>query len=208
MKFLKILIAIHAMGVGLYPSVYIFLGKKFGLLQSKSKAILANPIWNVEFYIHITLGAIALMIGWTQFNQKLRANKLKLHRQIGKLYVICSLLSSSAGIYIAFFSQGNMIASIGFICLGVIWFYTTGKAYFDIRKKHIHEHQKMMIYSYSACFSAVTLRLYLYPLTYLFHDFIKAYNVVAWLCWVPNIIVAFFLVQRLEKKNADVSLIT
>ena len=62
-------------------------------------------------------------------------------------------------------------------------------------------HQKMMIYSYAACFAAVTLRIYLPILSILFHDFIKAYILVAWLCWIPNIIVAYFLVQQIQHQK-------
>ena len=82
--------------------------------------------------------------------------------------------------------------------LGLAWFYTTLNTYFKIKKMEIFEHQKMMTYSYAACFAAVRLRLYLLFLTMLFHDFITAYLIVAWRCCLPNIIVAYFLVKRLE----------
>ena len=191
--------------VGLYPFTYFFINRRFGLLQTKSDAILNNPFWNIEFYTHITLGGLALLIGWTQFRVKQRTNNLKLHRQIGKVYVIASLLSAVAGIYIALYATGGTIASLGFICLGVIWFSTTLKAYIEIKNGRIDEHQKMMIYSYAACFSAVTLRVYLPLLTILFHDFIKAYLLVAWLCWIPNIIVAYFLVKQLPRPKVKLA---
>lgn len=49
----------------------------------------------------------------------------------------------------------------------------------------------MMVYSFSACCAAVTLRLWL-PLLLggLRLDFDFAYPIVAWLCWVPNLLVA------------------
>ncbi|MEO7047096.1 MAG: DUF2306 domain-containing protein [Ferruginibacter sp.] len=196
-----IIAAVLATFVGIYPFIYFFINRKFGLLQSKSDAVLANIFWNVGFYTHITLGGIALLIGWTQFSVKLRTNKLKLHRQIGKVYVIAALLSSLAAVYIAMYATGGIIASLGFISLGIIWFYTTLRAYIEIRKGQIDNHQKMMIYSYAACFSAVTLRIYLPILTIIFHDFIKAYLLVAWLCWIPNIIVAYFLVEKLQNQK-------
>ena len=195
------MVAVMAILVGLYPSIYFFIPRKFGLLQSKSDAVLNNIFWNIEFYTHIILGGLALLIGWTQFRLNLRTNNLKLHRQIGKVYVITSLLSAVAGIYIALFATGGLITSLGFICLGIIWFYTTLRAYIEIKNKRIDKHQNMMIYSYAACFSAVTLRIYLPLLNILFHDFIKAYIVVAWLCWIPNIIVAYFLVKQLQRKK-------
>ena len=200
-KILNITGAILAIFVGLYPFAYFFVNRKFGLLQSKSDAVLTNVLWNAGFYIHITLGGIALLIGWTQFSVRLRKKRLKLHRQIGKVYLIAALASSFTSVYIALYATGGIIASLGFIFLGIIWFYTTLKAYLDIRNGQVEKHQQMMIYSYAACFSAVTLRIYLPLLVLLFHDFIKAYLLVAWLCWIPNIIVAWFLVKQLKKQK-------
>ena len=197
----KIIIAVLAILVGLYPFIYFFINRKFGLLQSKSDALLSNVFWNIGFYLHIILGGLALLIGWTQFSVKLRTRKLKLHRQIGKVYVMMALISSLTSIYIAFYATGGIIASLGFMSLGIIWFYTTWKAYTEIRKGRIEPHQKMMIYSYAACFSAVTLRIYLPLLIVLLHDFNKAYVIVAWLCWVPNIVVAYVLVHQLGRQK-------
>ncbi len=204
-KVLVVITAILASFVGLYPFIYFFVNRKFGLLQSKSDVILTNVFWNIGFYMHITLGGIALLIGWTQFNVKLRNKRLKVHRLIGKVYVIAALISSLASMYIALYATGGIIASLGFICLGLTWFYITLSAYINIRNGRIENHRKMMIYSYAACFSAVTLRIYLPILTILFHDFIKAYLLVAWLCWVPNIIVAYFLVKQIQRQNEKTS---
>lgn len=202
-KILKIVVAVLAVQIGLYPYIYFFINRKFGLLQSKNDAVLTDVFWNIAFYTHITLGGLALLIGWMQFNVKLRTNKLQWHRLIGKIYVTAALLSAAAGSYIALYATGGMVASLGFICLAVIWFYTTLTAYLEIRSSRIDEHQKMMIYSYAACFSAVTLRIYLPLLTLLFHDFIKAYLLVAWLCWIPNMIVAYLLVKQLQNKQDE-----
>lgn len=92
-------------------------------------------------------GGLALLIGWIQFNKKIRERKLKLHRRIGNVYVIAALLSSSAAIYIAWYATGGIIATLGFICLGVIWFYSTLRAYIEIRNNQILNHQRMMTYS-------------------------------------------------------------
>ena len=200
-KLLNILLAVMAIIVGLYPAIYFFADRKFGLLNSKADAVLSNTVWNIGFYTHITMGGLALLIGWTQFNLAWRTRRLTLHRQVGKVYVIASLLSALAGVYIAFYATGGLIASAGFICLGVTWFYTTLSAYLEIRKGRIEAHQKMMIYSYAACLSAVTLRLYLPFLTMLFHDFVKAYLLVAWLCWIPNILIAWLIVKQLDRQK-------
>ena len=61
---------------------------------------------------------------------------------------------------------------------------------------------EIMVYSYAACFAAVTLRLWLPFLIAVFHDFETAYVIVAWLCWVPNLIVANYLTKRYEASRA------
>jgi uncharacterized membrane protein len=195
-KGLWILFATFALLIGLYPMIYFLMDRKFGLLNSKSVDLLTNTFWNIGFYMHIIFGGIALFIGWTQFSPKMRNSRMALHRKLGKVYVVAVLLSASAGIYIGFFATGGLISSTGFICLGIIWFYTTLKAYLHIKRGEIEKHQKMMVYSYSACFAAVTLRIWLPILTMVYGDFSKAYLVVAWLCWIPNLIVAYLITRR------------
>ena len=182
--------------IGLYPLLYFFLDRKFGLLASKSEEVLGDVIWNIGFYGHILLGGLALMIGWIQFSKKIRARSINLHRNVGKVYVIATIISGVCGIFIAFNATGGIITTLGFIWLGLVWLYTTLKAYSAVRNGDIELHQGMMIYSYAACFSAVTLRIWLPLLTIGFGDFTMAYQIVAWLCWIPNIIFAYFWVRR------------
>jgi len=195
-KGLWILFATFALLIGLYPMIYFLIDRKFGLLNSKSVELLSNTFWNIGFYTHIIFGGIALLIGWTQFSSKMRNRRMALHRKLGKVYVVAVLLSALAGIYIGFFATGGWISSAGFICLGIIWFYTTLKAYLNIKEGEVEKHQIMMIYSYSACFAAVTLRIWLPILTIIYGDFSKAYLVVAWLCWIPNLIVGYLITRK------------
>ena len=182
--------------IGLYPLLYFVIDREFGLLASKSDLLLSNVIWNVGFYGHILLGGLALLIGWAQFSKKLRNANLRRHRNIGRVYIIAALISGICAIYIGFYATGGLISSLGFISLGLVWLYTTVKAYLAIRKGDVSLHQGLMIYSYAACFAAVTLRIWLPLLSIAFGDFVIAYRIVAWLCWVPNIIFAYFWVRR------------
>ncbi len=191
-----ILLAIFAIGIGLYPIIYFILDGKFGLLNSKPEELLTDLLWNASFYTHITLGGLALLVGWVQFNKKIQRTKIQLHRNIGKIYMISVLLSGISGLYIGYHATGGWIPKVGFISLAVTWLYTTLKGYTSIRKKDILTHQKMMIYSYAACFAAVTLRIWLPLLTMALDGFLPAYRIVAWLCWVPNILVAYYLIKN------------
>ena len=196
-KISKIVIALFAIIIGLYPGIYFLKERTFGLLSSKSNELLENALWNTAFYTQIILGGIALLIGWLQFNTKLRLRNISMHRTIGKVYIVSVLVSSLAGIGLGFFATGGFVTSSGFICLGIIWFTTTLLAYLKIRNMQIEPHRRLMIYSYAACFAAVTLRIWLPLLIMLFGDFIVAYSIVAWLCWVPNLLVAKLIVRKL-----------
>ena len=82
-----------SIAIGLYPFIYFVIDPHFGLLATKKQALLSKQLWNIGFYSHIVLGGIALLIGWSQFSQKLRKNRMDLHRTIGKVYVVSVLVS-------------------------------------------------------------------------------------------------------------------
>ena len=201
-KISRTVIAVLAIAIGLYPAIYFFNERTFGLLSSKSSELLANVLWNTAFYTHIILGGVALLIGWLQFSTKLRLRNLSLHRNIGKVYVTTVLISALAAIGLGFFATGGLVPATGFISLGIVWFTTTLVSYLKVRNMQIEQHRRLMIYSYAACFAAVTLRIWLPLLVMLFGDFIVAYSIVAWLCWIPNLLVAYLIVRKLTPYQA------
>ncbi|MDF1694646.1 MAG: DUF2306 domain-containing protein [Saprospiraceae bacterium] len=190
-----VIMAILSIGIGLYPIIYFVMDRKFGLLNTKSESLLSDAFWNTGFYGHIVLGGLALLIGWLQFSESIRKNNMQLHKNIGKLYVFCVLISGVCGVYIGFYATGGIFTALGFILLGLFWLATTIMAYLAAKNRKIERHRVLMIYSYAACFAAVTLRIWLPLLTGYFGDFETAYSIVAWLCWVPNIVVAYFIVK-------------
>jgi len=192
-----VLFMVLCVSIGLYPYSYFLFERTFGLLASKPAELLQDTLWNGMFYTHILLGGFALMIGWSQFSKKWRIKYLKWHRRVGVAYVVSAILSGSSGLYIAYFATGGMVSVLGFASLAVIWLFATIKAFVAIKNGRISEHQKFMIFSYAACFAAVTLRIWLPLLSAAFGSFIPAYRIVAWLCWVPNIVVAFIITRRL-----------
>jgi uncharacterized membrane protein len=191
-------LAISSIVIGLYPIAYFLVDEKFGLLNTKSTELLNDSIWRIGFYTHIGLGGLSLLVGWMQFNKNWRVNRPAQHRFIGKIYVLAVLFSALAGIFIGTNATGGLVPQVGFVSLGMVWLFTTIMAFLAIRRGEILLHQKLMIFSYAACFAAVTLRIWLPLLVALHHgDFLPAYRIVAWLCWVPNMAVAWLIVRRI-----------
>lgn len=182
-------------------AVYAFNYLRFGetdFLSAKDPVVRANILWQIIFYLHVLFGGIALLVGGFQFIEPLRDRFLAWHRRLGKTYVASVFISSASGFLIAFFAEAGPIAKTGFAVLAVLWFLTTFKAFSEIRKWNVTQHRAWMIRSYCLTFAAVTLRIWLPVEIAVFGlSFLDAYRLVAWLCWVPNFVVAELLVYRL-----------
>lgn len=195
LKILWVLFALNASTIGLYPFIYVTNDVEFGLFNAKSINLINSSLWSFAFYTHVLGGGLALFVGWTQFVKQWRRNHILLHRNLGRLYIYMVMLSGIAGVYMAFYASGGLISQLGFLCLGIGWLWTTILAYRAIRQQKVNDHFRWMTYSYALCYAAVTLRVYLPILEVIFNDFYTAYKMVAWLAWVPNLIVAYFLIK-------------
>lgn len=143
--------------------------------------------------VHFGGGAVAMALGPFQFRASQRARHPVLHRWMGRVYVAAILGSGTAGLALAFFSQGGAVAHAGFGLLAAAWLVTTSLAFLAIRQGDTVAHQRWMIRSFSLTFAAVTLRVYLPLGLALGIPFEVAYPIIAWACWVPNLIVAELL---------------
>jgi Predicted membrane protein (DUF2306) len=186
--------------IAIYAFQYLSF-EKTNFLKDKATVLGANNLWLTAFYFHILFGGIALFFGGFQFSKTLRKKYMFLHRKIGVLYVVSVFLSSIAGFILALFANGGFFTQIGFGTLAISWFFSNYKAYATIRRGLIIEHQQWMTRNYALTFAAVTLRIWIPFLLIVFKlNFIEAYKIVAWLCWLPNIIVAEFLVRKYLQK--------
>lgn len=188
--------------VGCFPFIFYILDIPFGIIGLKEQSTLVNTYWKIGFHTHIVFGALALFIGWVQFIPALRKRSLRLHRLIGKIYVFSVLLSSVAGISSSFYANGGIMAFLGLLTIGCIWFTTTYLGYSFARKQMWTLHQNMMMYSYAATFGGVTLRIWLPLLSHYTGDFDWSYDMATWLSWVPNLLVAKWLIE-IQKNNQN-----
>ncbi len=109
------------------------------------------------------------------------------------MVAIC-LVGALGGGYAAFFAMGGFPAQAGFFLLALLWWATTFMAYWVIWNGQLATHQMWMTYSYALTLAAVSLRLELPLFQALGLPFMEAYTAIAWLCWVPNLIIAHSLI--------------
>lgn len=147
---------------------------------------------------HFFAGSVVIVAGALQLSRWLRSRNLVLHRWLGRIYVIGVCLGGVAGLVMAFNSTGGLVTHIGFGLLAITWVGTTVKAWLCIRAGNVQAHRAWMLRSYALTLAAVTLRLYLPISAMLGIPFEEAYTAIAWLCWVPNLLVVeWFLLPKM-----------
>lgn len=161
----------------------------------------ARP-WGI--YSHVLFGALALILGPFQFRRGILVRNRPLHRNLGLVYVISAAMTGVVGLYMAVYSFGGMTTHLGFGVLGLLTSLATLMAYTRIRALDVRAHREWMIRSFALIFAAVTLRVEL-PLLIVAYKgaFPPAYAIVAWLCWVPNLVWAEWHVRHSRHTGAS-----
>lgn len=139
---------------------------------------------------------LALALGPWGFWGTLRNKHLRLHRWMGRIYLLAVLVGGTAGLYMATLAFGGLPTRISFSMLALLWLVTGALAYRHIRLGHVQVHREWMIRNYALTFAAVTLRLWLPLFMALGYEFPEAYTTVAWLCWVPNLLIAEMVISK------------
>jgi uncharacterized membrane protein len=140
--------------------------------------------------LHAAAAATALLVGPLQFRSKLRARWPKLHRVLGRVYVTGCLVGGATALLLAVGMTTGPVAGVGFGTLAIVWFYATAQAWRLAVRRELVAHREWMIRSFALTFAAVTVRLYL-PLSQALPIAVDdAYRAIAYVSWVPNLIVA------------------
>ncbi len=146
--------------------------------------------------LHIAGGMGALLVGPWQFSDKLRARALNLHRWLGRFYLLEVGLGSIAGLVMAVVSKEGLATHLGFGILAGLWFVTGLEAYRSVRKGDVRAHREWMIRNFALTFAAVTLRIEGPAMLVLLHwSFRSAFICVSWSCWIPNLLIAEWIVR-------------
>lgn len=147
--------------------------------------------------LHIAGGMGALLAGPWQFSEKLRARAINLHRWLGRFYLLEVALGSTAGFAMAIVSEEGLPTHLGFGMLALLWFLTGLQAYRMVRRGNITAHREWMIRNFALTLAAVKLRNWLPLMLFALHwSFRTSYITVSWLCWIPNLLIAEWMVHR------------
>ena len=126
---------------------------------------------------HTLAGIFALFIGPINFSSRIRQRHLKLHRVLGRIYVLCVFVGAFTGIALAAGRPGLPGTSMQ----AAAWIVCTTAAFITARNRQIIQHRQWMARSYAVTFTFVSSRvLNLWP-SYWSHlgDTLSAVGVIA-----------------------------
>lgn len=203
-KMIRSLVFILAFSIAGYAIV------QYGVLKASDAGLVSFKLqkpnfelkpWIYVLYIHIVTAIFALIIGPFQLFMKPTNDRKRWHRLLGYGYVLSITVSGIVSVYLSLFATGGWIAGLGFMSLDVLWVATTLIATRKIMVKDIQAHKAWMLRSYALTFAAVTLRIWLAPLNLLLGDFEAGFRVVAWVCWIPNLLVIEAVISRMRLRQ-------
>ena len=176
---------------------YFNFDSHYSFLRLKQQAI-ATGWYLPAYYSHVLLGGIILVVGFFQLHPKSNQRFRKLHRACGYVYVMGILFFAAPGglIMSLFIGRGPWV-QLSFLMQATLWFYFTVMAFIRIRKKDVAGHRQWMWRSYALTFAAITLRVYIFFTSWHFNlAQPEAYAAIAWLSWVPNLLVVECYLNR------------
>jgi uncharacterized membrane protein len=152
--------------------------------------------------VHVLSGILALLIGPLQFVRRLRHRFVPVHRFMGATYVASATALGVTGLILAPTAYTGRVASAGFTVLDLLMLFTTWTAVRMIMAGRYGEHRRWMIRSFSLIMAGVMLRVWspiydgLAAVGIVDFSFETAYAAIAWLCWVPNLLLAIWFTRR------------
>lgn len=159
------------------------------------------PFYKLAFFTHVYTAIFVLPAGFTQFSVYIRRNFPQVHRYTGWVYaVVVVFLAGPAGFYMGLFANGGLISQVSFCLLALLWIGFTSMAVIKAIEGDFKTHREFLIRSFALTLSAITLRAWKFLLVFLFHPRpMDVYELVAWLGWIPNIIIAELIIRKYIK---------
>lgn len=150
---------------------------------------------NAVLYIHILTAIPPLFLGLIGFSAKIRRSGGQTHKIIGTIYCVGIWVSAVTGLLLATANTHGVLAKLGFATLAIAWFTITYVAYLEARRKNFPSHRQWMIRSFAITLAVVSVRpMFIFgPPSGMDYD--SYYQIVTWMCWVPNLLIAEWYIR-------------
>jgi len=150
----------------IFVSIYYYLDNAvvyfFGYRSERfGETLLSNQLF---FVVHMAGGTCALFLGPIQFWTWFRTRYLAIHRVLGKIYIVGSLVAGVSALRLSAINDCHA-CRYSLLLLSILFIFFTAAAYYSIRGYEIDAHKQFMVRSYVCALAFVFVRL---PLGFIF----------------------------------------
>ena len=158
--------------------------------------ILANAFADPFLVLHAAGGVTAILVALLQFAPSIRNRWPAVHRGTGRIYVAACIVGAPTGLVLAFGTTAGPVAGVGFGLLAILWALFTFLGVRAALRGRVAQHRAWMIRSYAMAGAAITLRLLIPTSMVLGLPFLPAYQAIAWLSWMSNLMLGEIYLRR------------
>lgn len=153
----------------------------------------SRAVW---IFPHVVGGILATLIGPFQFIPRIRNNCIRIHKLLGRIFLLSVMIAGLLSFYLTVTSNFNLPFRLGLGCLGFVWLSSAIMAYVSIRNKKVELHKEWMVRCYVITFSFTTFRLFL--------DLFNAVGIgtqeeistfMSWLSWAIPLFITELIIQ-------------
>lgn len=140
---------------------------------------------------HGVASALTLILGPLGF-----LSGLSYHRQRGQLYMLGVAVGAFTAVPMSLMAEGGAISKAGFLLMSLLWAVTGVMAWKEARARNFAAHRVWVYRNFALSFGAVVFRGYLHEMQARGHLFHEIYPSAVWVCWIPVMIIAEWLIGR------------
>lgn len=149
-------------------------------------------------WVHLAGGVLAMVLGSVQFIAPLRKRWPRMHRWIGRTYLLGIATGLVGAIALITTSPAPIAIRIAFAGIAAAWAGTASAGYAAIRSRNVPRHQRWMIRNYLVTLAPALFRLMLLvPGLVALASPLVMIPLLLWLSWVAPL-VAYELGRRLQ----------
>lgn len=182
----------------LAPIIMYYLWTRGVIYFNYSSEVYSEYFWYRApwLLVHVICGILATLIGPFQFIPAIRAKRPLLHRNLGKAYLTCIVISTFVSFYLVSTSRLGIVYDAGLTMLGIAWLGSSMMGYLAVRKRDLRIHKEWMIKSYVLTLSFVLFRFIEDLLAKAdIGGFFERKTLMSWACWAIPLLITDVILQ-------------
>ncbi|WP_257453624.1 DUF2306 domain-containing protein [Archangium lipolyticum] len=117
--------------------------------------------WPIQNMLHRLGGTLYMVMGVLQFNKTFRARRPRVHRWVGRAFILLSFSAAISGGTMAYtHGMAGTVELVPSIVFGALMILFTIRAYLSARRREFAQHREWMIRSFSIGLGVATIRIF------------------------------------------------